>query len=198
MEGEGGDRCERLAGLEPQVKRLDACREGELEIVRALLDSGLSAEHGQRSGYTALGLATNRGHLAIVELLLARGASADTPICANGATPLMIAAVWNRLDIAEVLLENGASLGAEGFGGSYRGKTPIDIAIERDRPAMTELLCVHRARRRLARLRPLALLAGKFLRALLDLYVEVHFRPGGLGADAARAEFAAAARTVPC
>ena len=62
----------------------------------------------------------------------------------------MIAAVWNRLDIAEVLLESGASLDAEGVGGSYRGKTPIEIARERDRPAMAELLCAHRARRRLA------------------------------------------------
>lgn len=175
---------------------LDAVRDGETVIVQELLEAGVSAEHGQRSGYTALGLATNRGYLQIVELLLASGASANTPICPNGATPLMIAAVWNRLDIAEVLLESGASLDAEGVGGSYRGKTPIEIARERDRPAMAELLCAHRARRRLARLAPLVLMAGRFARALRDLHTEIRFRPGGRGMEEAKEEFVAAASAV--
>ena len=44
----------------------------------------------------------------------------------RGWTPLHVAAFWNRIEIAMLLLENGANPAAE----DSNGKTPEDVAIE--------------------------------------------------------------------
>ena len=95
---------------------VQAARDGDAAAVRRQLDEqswprGVLSRLGFTSGYTALGLACNRGHFAVAELLLQRGASPNCPICENGATPLMIAVVWDRLDMIALLLRHGASVG---------------------------------------------------------------------------------------
>jgi hypothetical protein len=54
-----------------------ACWLGEVEVARYLLDLGVDPEAGNRTGMNALHWAANRGHLAVVELLLSRGVSTD-------------------------------------------------------------------------------------------------------------------------
>ena len=97
-----------------------AARDGDLAEVSRLLRIGVPAEVGGSSSasYTAVGIATNRGHLKVVDLLLASRASADRPAFDNGSTPLMIAALWNRELIAATILRHGGSLEPLGFAGS--------------------------------------------------------------------------------
>jgi hypothetical protein len=168
---------------------VEASRDGHLDEVARLLKEGASPNAGQTNGYTALGLAANRGHAPVVELLLQSRASPDARICENGATPLMIAVVWNQLEIIGLLLSHSANLAHTGTAGSYRNSTALDIARERGREAAATLIIRERTRRRLGRIRRHALVVGNVCRSLLELFTEVHFRPGGSGAQTARIEF---------
>ena len=150
---------------------------------------GASPDSGQSSGYSALGLACNRGHLSVVDLLLARGASPNTPICANEATPLMIAVVWDQRAIVERLLEYRADLTPKGTAGSYRGCDVFDIATQRGRSAILALLKRARAMRRFERLRRLVPALALLAAALRELYSMIHYRPGGDGAKEAHERF---------
>jgi ankyrin repeat protein len=88
----------------------EAARDGDAVAVRRLLDEGAMPDSGFASGYTALGLACNRGHAAVAEKLLMRGASANLPICSEGTTPLVISVVWKRRAAVDLLLRHGAAI----------------------------------------------------------------------------------------
>ena len=76
------------------------CQRAQSAAPRTIERSCLLGEtRGLLSGYTALGLAANRGHTEVAAVLLSRRANPDTPICVNDATPLMIAVVWDRLGL---------------------------------------------------------------------------------------------------
>ena len=181
-------------GRLPEDSRLnrflvESARDGDYASVERLLNARASPEAGQVSGYTALGLAVNRGHVAVIDLLLRRGASPDTPITVNDATPLMISVVWDRRAVLKQLLAHGCSIEARGTAGSYRGCTALDVARQRGRTAAAELITRERASRRLRRLARCAPAAGRFALALGELFVEVHYRPGGEGERQARRHF---------
>ena len=54
---------------------LDAAAEGNLAVVRLVVDAGMSVDATGSYGLTALHLAVDRGHLAVVEFLVGAGAS---------------------------------------------------------------------------------------------------------------------------
>lgn len=60
---------------------------------------------------TPLGLAIVKGDLATVKKLLEYGASVDEKC--NGLTPLMLAARYNNVEIAKLLLAKGANVKAK-------------------------------------------------------------------------------------
>ena len=160
--------------------------------VRVHLPAQVLSRLGFVSGYTALGLAVNRGNVAVTSLLLTRGADPDIPICENGATPLMIAAVWNRVDVADLLLLHGAAIdipAAPRVAGPYAGGTALEVAQQRGRDQIAALIRQARAHRRFVRIRRPIFLAGRFLLALNELYADVHYRPGGLGEKDAALDF---------
>lgn len=190
-----GNRLPEDTRLDRQL--VEAARDGELSEVARALDMGASPEAGQATGYTALGLAVNRGHTEVVELLLRRRASPNTPICANNATPLMIAVVWDRRDSIALLLASGCDLSARGSSGSYRDSTALDVARQRGRAAAAAQITHERATRHLRRLRRMARHAGRFACALLELYTDLRFRPGGEGARQASAHFLEAMGAAP-
>ena len=132
----------------------------------------------------------------MAEVLLSHGASPDQPICEAGATPLMIAVLWDRVAMVQLLLRYGAALGApisSRTAGPYGNGDAIELARTRDRKECLRLLISTRASRRLARLRRAAPLAGRFVLALQELYAQVHYRPDGEGARRACLEFYATA-----
>ena len=129
-------------------------------------------------------------------MLLSHGASPDMPICEAGATPLMIAVLWDRVAMVQLLLRFGAALGApisSRIAGPYGDGDAIVLARTRGRRECLRLLISARASRRIGRLRRAAPLAGRFALALRELYAEVHYRPDGEGARRACLEFYAAA-----
>ena len=111
---------------------VDAARDGNLDLVVQLLDAGVKPDAGHFTGYTALGLAVNRGHESVVRALLERNADPDQSISSgDDVAPLMIAVVWNRLEMVSLLLRHGCSLEKRATGGSHRGRTALDVARER-------------------------------------------------------------------
>lgn len=196
----------------PEDSRMDralvaSVKAGDVQRCIELLEAGASPDAGHLSGYSVLGLAANRGHTAIAELLLQRRANPDRPIAgglpgSSDVTPLMVAVVWSRTEIVELLLRQGCLLEPLGTAGSYRDMTALDIAREGQSPQkqhVARLLVSERARRRLYRLARLVPFVGRFALALTELYLHVHYRPGAAGALQARLNFehvAAAAAPV--
>ena len=179
-----------------------AARDGDLERLTALLDAHMWPPHvlsqmGQASGYTALGLACNRGRCEVVELLLQRGASPNMPICENGAMPLMISVVWNHPKIVKLLLRHGAALETAAVpraAGPCKNCTALEVAQQRGRTECASLIVTERAQLRFQRLRRVAFHFGHALLAFQELYAEIHHKPGGEGEKLAKFEFYETAR----
>jgi ankyrin repeat protein len=133
---------------------------GHVDVVQAFLDAGVDpnkpSERAWRDGLyeyavnldspaSALGTAAGMGHTEVVRILLAGGADADgrthcePESCEKPSaitTPLMIATVFNHIDVVEALLNAGADIDLR----DGNGKTALDLAPEYGRPEVAQLL----------------------------------------------------------
>jgi ankyrin repeat protein len=102
-----------------------ACFFGHLEIARRLLDLGANPNLASNNDLRVapLNSAVTTGSAAMVELLLARGASPNLEE-ASGYTPLHTAAGHGNREIIEMLL----AAGADATRRTKDGKTPGDVA----------------------------------------------------------------------
>lgn len=78
---------------------MDATYEGHAHVAKALLDAGADPNHLSPSGYTCLSLASTRGHVSLVGLLLSHGAQVTL-----GKSPLQAAAGSGHADVVQALL----------------------------------------------------------------------------------------------
>lgn len=85
-----------------------ACGEGEIDIVRDLLDSGVNINLKNNDGNNALWFACFGNYLDIMELLINAGIDLDNQND-NGVTVLMYAASAGKTDALNLLLEAGAN-----------------------------------------------------------------------------------------
>ncbi|ROP76173.1 hypothetical protein EDF74_1823 [Stenotrophomonas rhizophila] len=86
-----------------------AAMAGDADAVRRLIDLGFGVDVVDAQGCTALLRAAGGGHLAVVDLLLTRGANPQHA-AASGATPLSAAVSMRQIDIVSALLDAGAEL----------------------------------------------------------------------------------------
>lgn len=86
-----------------------AATAGDADAVRRLLDLGMPIDTVDSQGCTALLRAAGGGHRAVIELLLARGASPGIA-ARTGATPLSAAVSMRQIEIVDRLLAAGATL----------------------------------------------------------------------------------------
>jgi outer membrane protein assembly factor BamB len=98
-----------LLALDEGEDLREAVRRGEIEKVRALLDAGVPVDAKNRYGATALFFAADKGHLAIVELLVERGAAIDAEDTFYGMTPIVRAFDRKHEDVALFLLDRAFS-----------------------------------------------------------------------------------------
>lgn len=85
-----------------------AARQGDAEAVAALLESGADVDVALGDGMTALHTAIDRGHLEVVDVLLAAGASVRAETRIGQYTPLHLASRRGHGAIVSRLLEAGA------------------------------------------------------------------------------------------
>jgi ankyrin repeat protein len=100
-----------------------ASRDGQLDMVRSLLDSGYDVNDWNTSRETALEVASSLGNLEIARLLIERGADVDSRD-RDGWTPLMMALACGQLEAMRLLLDYGADVNAR----RRDGKTPLHCA----------------------------------------------------------------------
>eukprot|EP00756_Hemistasia_phaeocysticola_P008006 Hpha_TRINITY_DN14464_c0_g1::TRINITY_DN14464_c0_g1_i1::g.157384::m.157384/K01425/glsA, GLS; glutaminase len=87
-----------------------AAADGDVDVLEALLDSGLPAGQGDYDRRTALHLASEEGHLECVQLLVEHGA--DVNCCDRwGTTPLKGAVHNLHNEVANYLRDRGAKAG---------------------------------------------------------------------------------------
>ncbi|KAL7056089.1 hypothetical protein AAHC03_021150 [Spirometra sp. Aus1] len=106
---------------------LRACRDGDLEDVRYLLDTGVPPLFVDTAGLSGLHMACKYGHLNVVEYLL-RTASPELLELRDfkkEQTALHKAAAYRRRRVCEALVRAGASLLSE----DHKGQTPRLLAL---------------------------------------------------------------------
>lgn len=111
-------------------------RKGEMKEVESLLDEGLDVESEDHVGWSALIKAAENGQLAVIEMLLSRGAN---PLhgTIGKRLPIHFAAEYGHLEILKLLLSKDISqLNIR----DYQGETPLHKAIRGNHESLSEFL----------------------------------------------------------
>ena len=118
-----------------QTPLIFASGNGDLEIVKVLLENRANINKTDAKGGTALMFASANNYPDIVKLLLTRGANVNA-VDSHLKTALMLATERGHLEVVRLLLANGANVNV--FDDS--GDTALYIAIEAKQPDIVELL----------------------------------------------------------
>ena len=102
---EGSAMSSTLVGAQPLHF---AATNGDVELVKLLLDRGATINAATQDGWTALHFACLRGDEGLVQLLLDRGAVVSMTT-KSGLSALSIATSEGDPEIVELLLDRGAS-----------------------------------------------------------------------------------------
>ena len=117
-----------------------AIRQGNVEVVKDHLRSGVDIDALDRYGQTALMLAAHQGHVEIVQLLVEHGADLNVTAKYN-LSALMLAVVGGHENIARLLARAGADLSIKGSGApGFAGKSAYDLAVGRKMEKLYEEL----------------------------------------------------------
>ena len=124
---------------------LMASKAGAVEVVQALIEKGANLEAIPHQGYmfTSLGQAIVQNNLELVKLLVKKGANLGSLKPITQITALHIACRYDRLEIAEILIKNGADYNEPAWADDYYGSalTPLQSTIIRAAsPKLAKLL----------------------------------------------------------
>ena len=108
---------------------------GDVESVKKLL-AGVDVNGKNKGGYTALHLASKKGHVEVAKVLL-EAKAAVAAASKSGKTALHYVANYNgNLDLAKLLLDAEAPVNAK----DGKNKTPLDYAVSKKRTELEEML----------------------------------------------------------
>ncbi|RYP23453.1 hypothetical protein DL767_008810 [Monosporascus sp. MG133] len=112
-----------------------SCAEGNVAIVRTLLDVRANVTVANKDGRTPLNSAAGSGHIEVVKLLLEKGA--DVTIADKfGMTPLHTASFKGYVEVVKLLLEKGADVTVT----DKDGWTPLNLASDNGHVEVVKLL----------------------------------------------------------
>jgi ankyrin repeat protein len=86
-----------------------AASAGHTPVVEYLIEAGADVDMRDKDGQSALLYASKRGFNETVALLLDKGADVNLQSAKRGVSALMLAAVWDNVELAELLLDHGAN-----------------------------------------------------------------------------------------
>src|SRR5258707_12357108 len=130
----------QISAMEVSLTRFSGVAKNCRELVTEFSAHAASVEACDRLGARPLSHAARFGHLAMVDLLLARGAPLDARNLA-GATALFLAADGNHTQVAQRLIERGADVNIAG----RSGVTPVAAAAYKGNDAIVDALLAHGA-----------------------------------------------------
>ena len=94
---------------DPKEDFFAAARKGDVEALKSLLAKGVDVNSKTNYGATALSYACDRGHTAVVQLLIEKGADVNARDSFYNATPIIWAAQRGFAEIVKLLLDHGAT-----------------------------------------------------------------------------------------
>jgi len=127
-----GHRC-RMSGYDFR----DACEAGDLDKVKGLIKS-IDVNETDEYGYTGLHMASEHGHLKVVEELLAAGAKLDPLVFESYYLPVHMAVNKGHTEIAKKLINAGCKIDELIYAGACCG--PIHLAIMKENKEIFNLL----------------------------------------------------------
>jgi ankyrin repeat protein len=130
----------QITAIEVSLTLFSAVDGNCIGLATELLDHDASVDARDRFGARPLSHAARFGHLAMVDLLLARRAPLDARNLA-GATALFFAVEGNHTPVAQLLIERGADVNLPG----RSGVTPVAAAAYRGNNTIVEELLTHGA-----------------------------------------------------
>ena len=95
-----------------QVAYTQALRDGDVKTVQKYLDAGLSPNE-QFFTWTAIQIAANKGQLAVVKLLVEKGADINYKHPVTKMTSFQLAAYENYPEVVKYLASKGADINAK-------------------------------------------------------------------------------------
>ena len=117
-----------------------AAEEGNIDVVRSLLEQGIEINGRNASNQTPLDRAASKGNLDVVRFLVKRGAEVDS--CdKKGWTPLHQAARFGHLEVSRLLVDHGANVNAR----MQIHWTPIHLSSSNGHFEVVKLLLEHGA-----------------------------------------------------
>ena len=117
----------------------NACREGNIGLIRLALEAGISANTERRCQYALIHLAAENDNNNIVQLLLQHGANIDKTYI-HGNTALHYATIHGHLAVVETLLNHGSQAWAAPNSTQY---TPLQLALLNHHRDIANLLLEH-------------------------------------------------------
>ena len=113
---------------------LSAAFDGDVSEVNEMLNAGVPVDSVDGTGRTALGYAAHNNRTDITQILSHRGADVD-----KRSKNYEVTVLNNNIDVTEVLLKHGAPTEIK----DRHGRTPIDVARERNSEQAVRLLELH-------------------------------------------------------
>lgn len=144
-----GIKIDGLVNLPPDIRiqffeditdmtPLIACAyESNIELVKKILEKGVSINQGNSKGETAFYYACYNGDIEMIRFLLDNGAHLDDKCTNDGWTPLAIACYYDHPVAVEFLLSKGADVNK---GILDDGTTPLYIACQEGHKVISKLL----------------------------------------------------------
>jgi hypothetical protein len=132
-----GEECATGAFVWKNLVLHGACSSGEVDSVKRLLNAGVNTDAMNEDKYTPLHVATMKGHVEVVKLLvkalLAEGLDVDAKD-EGGFTPLQYACERGHVEMVQVLVQAGADFDVDD------GWPPLHIASEAGHVEVVKLL----------------------------------------------------------
>ena len=124
----------------PIEKWLAAARRGDIKTIKAMFADGARPDAAAPGSLTALGFASNHGHIELIKLLVKHKANLSRRSGPLGAPPLVLAANTGQLESTKTLLELGADIEQPHL---WFGMTPLHEAVYQGHSELMEFL-LHR------------------------------------------------------
>ena len=121
---------------DPKTRWIDASREGNLSIIKAMLQKGFDIETKTDSGNSALKIASKKNHIELATFLIDKGAEINSRSHKKDSTPLQAAAKRGNLEIVNLLLRHKADYNIR----THKGNTPLNLAATKNHYKVIKVL----------------------------------------------------------
>jgi ankyrin repeat protein len=108
----------------------------DMDLVMLLVKSGADIHDFDEEGVSVFEMAITYGNFEMVEYMLEQGIDVNITKRRSRFTPLMAAVCYGRIDVAKLLIENGAKKDAT----DSKGISVVDFARKMNKKSILELL----------------------------------------------------------